>query len=106
MRACDFVARWGGEEFVVCLTSTDSAGGHIKAERVRAVVEAMVVLGEDGARIPVTVSIGLAARASGESLDAVVARADHAMYAAKQGGRNRVESAAAGPVSANRAVAS
>ena len=90
MRICDLVARWGGEEFVVALTSTDGAGGQVTAERIRAAVEAMDVRAETGERIPVTVSLGLALRTSGESLDMVIDRADRAMYVAKSSGRNRV----------------
>ncbi len=101
MRDSDFVARWGGEEFVVALTSTDDAGGLIAAERVRHAVESLALETETGERVPVTVSVGLAARARGEAFDRLIARADEAMYAAKAGGRNRV----VGPAAAEGAAA-
>jgi len=90
MRLSDVLARWGGEEFVIALTSTDLEGGTAVGERVRARVEALDVMSENGTRIPVTVSVGLAVRRSGESLDAVIDRADRAMYSAKVSGRNRL----------------
>jgi two-component system, cell cycle response regulator len=90
MRLSDSVARWGGEEFVVALTSTDPDGAGLAAERVRSLVEAMDVRTDSDEKIRVTVSVGLATRSSGESLDVVVDRADRAMYRAKAGGRNCV----------------
>jgi two-component system cell cycle response regulator len=90
MRASDFVARWGGEEFVVALTSTDAEGGHLAGERVRSFVEGLDVRTDSGEKVPVTASVGVASRAAGESLDLVVDRADKAMYRAKGTGRNRV----------------
>ncbi len=106
MRSCDFVARWGGEEFVIALTSTDLGGGQGTAERVRAAVMGMEIRGEDGERIPVTASIGLATREPGENLDVLSERADRAMYAAKQAGRNRVEVAPTRAQSTKRAPGS
>jgi diguanylate cyclase (GGDEF)-like protein len=92
VRTCDLSARWGGEEFVVALPSTDLAGALCFAERLRASIEALVVAHSDGSRVPVTASLGCATHAHGDSLDSLLERADHAMYAAKTGGRNRVMS--------------
>ncbi len=89
-RESDHTARWGGEEFVVALTVTDEAAGRIAAERVRRAIEEVVVHDDRGARIPLSASIGLAGWRTGETLEALVARADAAMYASKAGGRNRV----------------
>ena len=90
VRTSDIAARWGGEEFVVALTSTDAEGARCFAERLRASIEALAVLDPTtGNRVPITASIGVACYRSGESLDALVDRADRAMYAAKSGGRNR-----------------
>ena len=91
-RKSDFVARWGGEEFVVCLTSTAEGGARIAAERVRrAIADARYVL-PGGAEHRATVSVGLA---SAENVDwdihDLLARSDKAMYSAKHRGRNRVE---------------
>ena len=90
VRASDIAARWGGEEFVVALTSTDAEGARCFAERLRASIEALAVLDPaTGNRVPITASIGVACYRTGESLDTLVDRADRAMYTAKTGGRNR-----------------
>jgi diguanylate cyclase (GGDEF)-like protein len=90
LRICDVVARWGGEVFVGPLTSTDLWGGLATAERIRSTAESLELRSETGELIPITVSIGVATRDRGESLDAALERADQAMYRAKEGGRNRV----------------
>jgi two-component system, cell cycle response regulator len=93
VRSCDVVARWGGEEFVLALPSTPLAGAMLVAERARRDLEAASVQNSSGTAIPVTASFGVAQLISGESIDQLIDRADRAMYAAKSGGRNRVESA-------------
>jgi two-component system cell cycle response regulator len=110
LRTTDFAARWGGEEFVVGLTSTDVEGGKIVAERTRAAVESLVIEDGRGVRIPVTASVGLASMLPDEGVEPLMDRADRAMYAAKYGGRNRVGvddpgSAAQGASQAPHAVA-
>jgi two-component system cell cycle response regulator len=90
VRTSDLAARWGGEEFVMALTSTDVAGAACFCERVRSAIEALVIAAPDGGRVAVTASIGFASYASGESLEELVERADKAMYVAKSSGRNRV----------------
>lgn len=88
LRADDLVGRWGGEEFLALLPSTDHNGAAVVAERVRdAVSSAAVVVG--GRLVPVSVSIG-AATLRLDQADALVAEADAAMYAAKAAGRDRV----------------
>lgn len=91
-RQVDVVARIGGEEFAVLLPSSTLAGAAAVAERLRQVVQAQVVAFE-GASISLTVSAGVAA-SDGVDLDleTLMKRADRALYAAKAGGRNRVES--------------
>ncbi len=93
-RKSDFVARWGGEEFVLALTSTAEAGARVAAERVRrAIADARYIL-PSGAEHRATASVGLASAESAEwQIDDLLARADKAMYAAKHRGRNRVETA-------------
>jgi diguanylate cyclase (GGDEF)-like protein len=95
LRSTDLAARWGGEEIVVALPSTDPISACIAAERVRSAVEALVVIDDDGAPVPVTVSGGVVIRRRDETLDALVTRADRAMYEAKHTGRNRIVSAGA-----------
>lgn len=90
MRTADVVGRIGGEEFLLVLPDTHEPGGVRAAERVREHVEAAVVSAlPPGERI--TVSIGVAVQQPGETAEAVMARADSALYRAKHRGRNRVE---------------
>ncbi len=85
IRASDLVARQGGEEFVVVMPNTDTAGAELVASRLRRKIADMPT------RSPVTVSIGVAAtRAHGDTPDRLLKRADDALYEAKRGGRNQV----------------
>lgn len=90
LRIPDVPARWGGEEFVVILKQAEGAGALVAAERIRRAVEALQIF-SGGDTIPVTVSIGVAELGSQDSSEALIDRADRAMYRAKTGGRNRVE---------------
>jgi diguanylate cyclase (GGDEF)-like protein len=90
VRALDVSARYGGEEFVTYLAETDAAGGGVTAERVRDGIGSRP-FEVDGASIVVTISIGVAAfPGHGDDPEALVKRADAALYRAKAGGRNRV----------------
>jgi len=93
LRTIDMLGRYGGEEFLIVLPGTPLAPGGTCAERLRAGVAALGLLPEPGERV--TVSIGLAEASAGDTVAALVARADRAMYRAKHAGRNRVEAAAA-----------
>ncbi len=86
-RAGDIAARYGGEEFVALLQDSNAAAAVQFAERMREVMELAFPLGKD---YPVTMSLGVAEHREGETLEALVARADEAMYEAKRTGRNRV----------------
>jgi len=95
LRAADQDARFGGEEFVVIVAGADEAGAFHLAERIRHGIEKGQVI-FDGARLSVTVSVGVAVwPRDGASGPELVAAADRALYAAKQAGRNRVKIAAA-----------
>lgn len=96
-RPYDVIARWGGEEFVLALPNTSSNDARSVAERLRRMIADADVRAPNGESVPVTVSIGVAARRKGESLDAMLDRADCAMYAAKTSGRNRVNVASSDP---------
>jgi len=94
LRQGDEAARYGGEEFAVILPGADAAGAAPLAERVRAAIEGSQVVFE-GARLAVTVSVGVAAwPEDGREIETLLAAADRALYAAKQDGRNRVAAAA------------
>ena len=90
-RQVDVVARVGGEEFAVLLPSTDAEGAAAVAERLRLAVESQAVE-VDGVPIRCTISAGVATmHADVADLDALMKRADQALYAAKAAGRNRIE---------------
>jgi diguanylate cyclase (GGDEF)-like protein len=91
LRQSDVIGRYGGEEFVVILSSADAASAHPIAERILRRVAGLQVEGF-GPPIRLTCSIGVASSDTlgvwGEHL---IARADAAVYAAKRSGRNRVQ---------------
>lgn len=88
IRLTDRLFRYGGEEFVVLLPETDSRGVRRLAERIRRRVADMDACCE-GRAIPITASFGVACLRADETGEAFFKRADTALYAAKQGGRNR-----------------
>jgi diguanylate cyclase (GGDEF)-like protein len=83
----------GGEEFLVIAKGLGLAEGEGLAEKVRRAVEQSRFT-HDGEAIPLTVSAGVAVHRTGETPDQLVARADSALYAAKEAGRNTVRSTA------------
>lgn len=89
-RGADLVSRYGGEEFALLLPETPHADGLLVAERLRAATEAAVLPGH------CTVSAGVATLPDqAEDARALIAAADHALYAAKDAGRNRIMGASA-----------
>jgi diguanylate cyclase (GGDEF)-like protein len=87
----DLAGRYGGEEMVVLLPSTDAAGALIAAERVRTAIAGHTVEGPNGQTMAPTVSIGVATLPDvARSSESLFAAADRALYEAKRGGRNRV----------------
>ncbi len=93
-RVTDVAARVGGEEFVLILPNTDAEGAWQLGERLLEAIRALRVEHE-GQRLAVTASIGVALAAEGERSDALQRRLDRALYAAKHGGRDRIEPAEA-----------
>ncbi|MNI01459.1 Response regulator PleD [compost metagenome] len=88
LRHSDIVCRWGGEEFIVLLKDTDGKTGLMIAEKIRQHVEEQRYAYNSKA-LHVTVSIGLTTQQPDDTLHSLLSRADHAMYRAKQTGRNR-----------------
>lgn len=90
IREVDYAARYGGEEFLLMLPETDLDGGAEVAERIRARM-ATEKFAVDGDTVTITVSGGVTeCPEAGEPAEAVIARADDALYKAKRRGRNRV----------------
>ncbi|WP_044873411.1 GGDEF domain-containing protein [Pseudomonas sp. LFM046] len=90
VRKTDFIARFGGEEFVLLLPATPAEGGQQLLESLRSVVEACPFHFK-GERVSITFSAGLTPMIAGESSDTAFQRADEALYRAKHQGRNRIE---------------
>ncbi|KDD65841.1 diguanylate cyclase [Pseudomonas mandelii PD30] len=88
LRHSDIVCRWGGEEFIVLLKDTDGETGLMVAEKIRRHIEQQRYAYNDKA-LQLTVSIGLTTLQTDDTLHTLLSRADHAMYRAKQAGRNR-----------------
>ena len=108
VRAVDLVSRHGGEEFLVILPDIDGAEAEPAADRIRSIMAEKPFILEDSAPLRITVSVGVAVAtaaglsvAKGVSFAAeelmsrrmtkdLLAAADHALYSAKNAGRNRV----------------
>ena len=89
LRLQDTLARWGGEEFILLLPETDTDGGMILAEKIRAGLEAsQCVCGQ--IRFSFTISLGVHQCDLAESSDISISKADAKLYRAKHMGRNRV----------------
>ena len=96
IRAGDLVARYGGEEFALLLVDTTGDEARLLAERLRAGIEALAIPYDDDTTLRVTASCGVASvvPSDDDGGATLIARADHALYAAKYQGRNRVAIAA------------
>ncbi|NNJ18412.1 diguanylate cyclase [Pseudomonas putida CSV86] len=90
LRPRDFIARFGGEEFVLLVPQTTVTGGLQLAESLRAAVEACPFHFK-GERVTITLSVGMTEFRDGERSDTVLKRADEALYRAKHLGRNRLQ---------------
>jgi diguanylate cyclase (GGDEF)-like protein len=88
----DTVARYGGEEFALILVKTDDAGAAETAERIRSAIGAAPFRTSGGEEVRVTMSFGIAEyRKHARDINELIAKADKALYRAKENGRNRVE---------------
>jgi diguanylate cyclase (GGDEF)-like protein/PAS domain S-box-containing protein len=91
VRTVDYVARYGGEELVIVLPEMGTAESLDAAERLRRIVGATAMTTYEARPLTITVSIGVVSfPVHGRSPDQLLLAADHAMYQAKQAGRNRV----------------
>ena len=88
-RATDIVGRYGGEEFALFLPETDATMATAVVERIRRALAATEIPGPSGG-FHMTVSAGIAECTVTEGLEALLARADEALYAAKHAGRDRI----------------
>jgi diguanylate cyclase (GGDEF)-like protein len=89
LRKNDFWGRLGGEEFALALPETALDSALVPAERVRSMLEE-TSLQHGTVKFRITVSIGISQYQPGDTIETVLARADQAMYVAKQTGRNRI----------------
>ncbi len=89
-RPSDITVRYGGDEILLIATNTTLESARELAERLRRQVKEMTLISGTGELITITVSIGLASLLRAESPEALLERADHALYRAKSLGRDRV----------------
>ena len=92
LRNVDMVFRYGGEEFLVLLSSTCREAAGMVGERLRHAVLELQCLAQ-GHAIELSISLGCATLLPGESVDSLLRRADSALYVAKRDGRNRLSMA-------------
>lgn len=97
LRASDLAVRYGGEEFMALLPDTNAADAMEVAERIRLRIEQLRI-GLSDAVVAITLSIGVATLLPEDTAESIVARADKALYAAKDAGRNRCMAAPVKPV--------
>jgi diguanylate cyclase (GGDEF)-like protein/PAS domain S-box-containing protein len=91
LREVDIVGRYGGEEFAVALPQTDLVQAFEVSERIRRVIEQNEIPLKHGLPLKISVSIGVSAfKNAAENIDALLGRADQALYDAKHLGRNQV----------------
>jgi diguanylate cyclase (GGDEF)-like protein len=86
-RAVDISGRWGGEEFLIICPCTDLAGAAAMAENIRRALQSHAIPVVGG----ITCSFGVTQLGGTETSAELIARADAALYRAKDSGRNRVE---------------
>jgi diguanylate cyclase (GGDEF)-like protein len=93
LRAHDRLGRWGGEEFLAVLSEAGPGEAERVGERLREAIGHVPLELEDGRNIPISVSVGIAVSAPEVDgpVEALVKRADEALYVAKREGRNRVK---------------
>src|SRR5690606_14655592 len=88
----DIAARFGGEEFIVLLPDTGIEGARVVAENIRRTIEGASIINPSNKQIvsKVTISIGMTELLEEDDIESMIVRADKALYAAKEKGRNQV----------------
>lgn len=91
-RITDTLTRYGGEEFALIMSDTDTKNASIIAEKIRSEIEGLTILHEDSSYNKVTVSIGIATLVYGMNISytQLFDKADKALYKAKETGRNKI----------------
>jgi len=89
-REVDLCGRLGGEEFIVVLPDTDTRGGGVVGDRLRRCLAETPMPVSESESIDVTVSAGLTSLQAEDTLESILQRVDHALYQAKQSGRDRL----------------
>jgi len=87
LRETEMIVRWGGEEFLIIVPKADAAEANETAQRLRKQIEKKI-FSSVGHR---SASFGIATFTKNDSFDSMLIRADSALYAAKEHGRNRIE---------------
>ncbi len=93
LRKVDFCGRYGGEEFVICLPDTPLQGALELGERIRQEVEKLEIDTKDDNLLHITASLGVAENQQDPNVEAILKRADQALYEAKAAGRNQSKTA-------------
>jgi len=91
LREIDLAGRWGGEEFLLLLPSTDATGAAELAERIRTAIDSQAIHAPDGIPFKTTASFGVASYPAAGTAEELFTVADQALYRAKTLGKNRVE---------------
>lgn len=90
LRPYDSPFRYGGEEFLVCLPNINRKNAFVVMDRMRGEVESMPIDLSENREIKITVSIGIAMMEADVPIETTIAKADAALYSAKENGRNKV----------------
>lgn len=93
LRKVDFCGRYGGEEFVLCLPDTPLNGALELAERIRHQIEKIKIDDLKGHTLNISASLGIAENNKDPNVEAILKRADQALYQAKAAGRNQTKTA-------------
>jgi diguanylate cyclase (GGDEF)-like protein len=89
LRSQDFIARWGGEEFLFLLPETEVEGARVAAEKLREALQGLEI-DCDSVKLKVSMTFGIAPLDPAIGIDESISHADDALYAGKQAGRDRV----------------